>query len=165
MGYYKKETGNQMFYNNTSIELLAVGINVTKVNQRTCRGCTNLKKIILNDRITIIYGDPFRDCTSLTEISDIPDTCYEIGGDCFNGCSSLRKIMLGAGITQILYSAFRSCTSMESFYIKSSTPPTLGVDAFRDNPCTIYVPVGCGVAYKTATNWSAYASRIQEYNF
>jgi len=165
MGYRNTETGNQMFYLNTSIEILGIGTNVVKVSQRTCRGCTNLKKVILNDKVEILYGDPFRDCVALTEISDIPDTCYEIGGDCFNGCSSLKSIVIGRGITQISYSAFRNCTSMESLFIKTAIPPMLGNDAFTNNHCKIYVSIGSGAAYKAATNWSAYADRIYEYDF
>ncbi len=165
MGYRNTETGNQMFYLNTSIEILGIGTNVVKVSQRTCRGCTNLKKVILNDKVEILYGDPFRDCVALTEISDIPDTCYEIGGDCFNGCSSLKSIVIGRGVTQISYSAFRNCTSMESLFIKTAIPPMLGNDAFTNNHCKIYVSIGSGAAYKAATNWSAYADRIYEYDF
>lgn len=165
MGYRNTETGNQMFYLNTSIEILGIGTNVVKVSQRTCRGCTNLKKVILNDKVEILYGDPFRDCVALTEISDIPDTCYEIGGDCFNGCSSLKSIVIGRGITQISNSAFRNCTSMESLFIKTAIPPMLGNDAFTNNHCKIYVSIGSGAAYKAATNWSAYADRIYEYDF
>lgn len=165
MGYRNTETGYQMFYLNTSIEILGIGTNVVKVSQRTCRGCTNLKKVILNDKVEILYGDPFRDCVALTEISDIPDTCYEIGGDCFNGCSSLKSIVIGRGVTQILYSAFRNCTSMESLFIKTAIPPMLGNDAFTNNHCKIYVSIGSGAAYKAATNWSAYADRIYEYDF
>ncbi len=41
----------------------------------------------------------------------------------------------------------------------------LGNDAFTNNPCKIYVPIGSGAAYKAATNWSAYADRIYEYDF
>ena len=165
MGDRNTETGNQMFYLNTSIEILGIGTNVVKVSQRTCRGCTNLKKVILNDKVEILYGDPFRDCVALTEISDIPDTCYEIGGDCFNGCSSLKSIVIGRGVTQISNSAFRNCTSMESLFIKTAIPPMLGNDAFTNNHCKIYVSIGSGAAYKAATNWSAYADRIYEYDF
>ena len=164
MGYRNTETGNQMLYLNASIEIFGIGTNVVKISQRTCRGCINLKKVILNDKIEQLYGDPFRDCTSLTEISDIPDTCYEIGGDCFNGCSSLKSLNVGSGVTQILYSAFRNCISMKSLFIKTAIPPMLGNDAFTNNPCKIYVPVGSGAAYKAATNWSVWASRIYEYD-
>lgn len=161
MGHRNTETFNAMFYNNKSIELLSIGINVLKVSQRTCRGCTNLKKVILNDKVTILYGDPFRDCTSLTEISDIPDTCYEIGGDCFYNCSSLKSVNIGKGVTQILYNAFRNCTSMETFVIKAIVPPILGNDVFTNNLCTIYVPNESVDAYKVAANWNKLATRIK----
>ena len=161
MGYRNTETGNQMFYLNTSIEILGIGTNVVRISQRTCRGCTNLKKVILNDKVEILYGDPFRDCVALTEISDIPDTCYEIGGDCFNGCSSLKNLYLGSGVTYILYSAFRNCTSMETLSIKATTPPVLGNDAFTNNFCNIYVPDESVALYRSAPNWSSLSLRIK----
>lgn len=161
MGYSKIETPYQMFYQNENLELLGIGINVIKISQRTCRECINLKKVILNDKVQQFYGDPFRGCVSLKEISDIPDTCYDIGGDCFYGCSSLKSIKIGNGITQIWNNAFRNCTAMESFVIKTVVPPTLGNEAFSGNPCTIYVPDESVDAYKSATNWNKYANRIK----
>lgn len=164
MGYSKTETLYQMFYQNRTLEVFCIGANVMKISSRTCRECINLKKVILNDKIQQFYGDPFRGCISLVEISDIPDTCNEIGGDCFYGCSSLKSITIGSGIKQILYGAFRDCSAMESFVIKAVTPPTLGKDVFTGNFCTIYVPHEAVEVYKTATGWSDFASRIKPIN-
>ena len=114
-------------------------------------------------------NNTFRDCISLTEISDIPDTCTGIYGDynaeSFRNCSSLKKLVVGAGIQKIGGSTFRDCTSMESFYIKATTPPAMGDNCFTNNPCNIYVPHASVDAYKAATNWSQYASRIYGYDF
>ena len=42
----------------------------------------------------------------------------------------------------------------------TATPPTLGANAFNNTTCKIYVPDASVSAYKAATNWSTYASRI-----
>lgn len=63
--------------------------------------------------------------------------------------------------------------TIDTIYIKATTPPTLPwEDYFCDcnyngnngvqYAVNIVVPVGCGNAYKTATNWSAYADYITE---
>ena len=65
----------------------------------------------------------------------LPVTLTSIGNECFNYSSNLRSI---------------------------TTPPTLGSDAFNNtNKCPIYVPAESLDAYKAATNWKNYASRIQ----
>jgi len=46
--------------------------------------------------------------------------------------------------------------------VNATTPPTLGASAFNNtNDCPIYVPCSSVSAYKAASNWSTYASRIQ----
>ena len=172
--YFGKKTGMtklfyQCFMNNTSIELLDIGESILETERMVCYGATNLKKVVLNNVLTRIDGMAFRDCISLTEISDIPDTCTGIYGDynaeSFRNCSSLKKLVVGAGIQKIGGSTFRDCTSMESFYIKATTPPAMGDNCFTNNPCNIYVPHASVDAYKAATNWSQYASRIYGYDF
>ena len=53
---------------------------------------------------------------------------------------------------------------MSAYYFQSTEPPTLSnKNAFSGipNDCVIYVPAASVDAYKTATNWSNYASKIQ----
>lgn len=136
-----------------------------------CKGCTNLKSVSIKPNTTKILQHAFAECSSLETFPDIPDTCTSIGGSSstgysFGGCSSLKSIVVGSGVTEIFGQCFAKCTSMVSFYIKATTPPTLSSTlTFQNNTCNIYVPVGSGAAYKAATNWSSYASRIFEYDF
>lgn len=159
----------QWFMNNIVIEEIHIGDIVT-LDRFSFYGCTSLRKVVLNNRLTLINGQCFRGCSSLEEISPIPDTCTRLGNDSiggtdFLGCTSLKTLTIGSGVTQMGGDEFRDCTSMESFYIKATTPPSIGTNCFYNNPCKIYVPVGSGDAYKTATNWKVYASRIYEYDF
>lgn len=136
-----------------------------------CSGCTGLKTVIIKSNTTAIGVTAFDTCTSLEKFPVIPDTCTSIGqgastGRSFYSCSSLATLVLGSGIISIATYSFGACTSMQSFYIKAVTPPTLAsANAFSNNSCNIYVPVGSGAAYKAATNWSSLASRIYEYDF
>ena len=87
---------------------------------------------------TSIADYAFSDCTAMTSIT-IPNSVIEIGRNSFYGCSALTSVT-----------------------IKATTPPALMSNAFTNtNNCPIYVPAESVDAYKTATNWSELASRIQ----
>jgi hypothetical protein len=55
------------------------------------------------------------------------------------------------------------CSGLTSVTCEAITPPTLNGTSVFDytNNCTIYVPSQSVETYKTATNWTEYASRIQ----
>lgn len=143
----------------------------TIIHSGICSGCKGLKTVTLKQNTTAIGSSSFNDCTSLTSMPRIPDTCTSIGmnaptGRSFYGCTSLSRLILGSGIKDIATWSFGGCTSMQSFYIKAITPPTLAnTNAFSNNSCNIYVPVGSGSLYKSASNWSSFASKIYEYDF
>ena len=109
----------------------------------------------------------FRECTRLL-YANIPDTVTEIGNYTFMGCTSLKNVNIGSGITTINYKSFMSCKALETFVVKATTPPTFGGNVFDSTNSTfiIYVPYSADHsvldAYKAATGWSAYASRILE---
>ena len=77
----------------------------------------------------------------------------------FIDCQSLSSVTIPSSVTFIGYKAFYGCTSLENVYVKSTTPPSLNGSVFTSSPI-IHVPVGSEDAYKSATNWSNYASRI-----
>lgn len=93
----------------------------------------------------------------------IGDCVTSIDSYAFDGFGSLTSFEIPSGITSIGRFAFRNCTSLQSITIEAVTPPTLQRNnAFNNtNDCPIYVPSGSVNAYKTANNWSTYASRIQ----
>nr|WP_302829775.1 leucine-rich repeat domain-containing protein [uncultured Bacteroides sp.] len=163
-------TGYMAYQNSATLEICDIGPNVNWIERATFRNCQLLKKVILNDSLLAIDGWAFTNCKNLEYISPLPDTCTRMYGDyngqMFDGCVKLKTFIVGTGMQRIGGRCFYGCTAMETFYIKATIPPTLdNSDAFNNNPCMIYVPIGCGVAYKTATNWSALSSRIQEYDF
>ena len=60
------------------------------------------------------------------------------------------------------------CESLTSVYCEAITPPSLGDSyVFNRNGSgrKIYVPTESVDAYKSATNWSEYASAIVGYDF
>ncbi len=126
-----------------------------------------LTEYTIPDGVTSIGTYVFSSCSSLTSIN-IPDGVTTIGDWAFNDCSSLKSITIPEGVTSIGESAFRWCNSLESVYCKPTAPPTIGYDKFYgdgifyETPSSmkIYVPAASVDAYKTAENWSEYASKI-----
>jgi hypothetical protein len=80
----------------------------------------------------------------------------------FGNCKSATNLSIGSGVTSIGDGAFRNCSGLTSATITAVNPPTLGTNTFTStNNCPIYVPSGSVDAYKAASGWSDYTSRIQ----
>ena len=80
---------------------------------------------------------------------------------CFDQCSKLKAITIPSAVTSIGAYALRSCTSLKTITSLPTTPPTVLADAFsRTTPDVVYVPSASVAAYKSASGWSAWASKI-----
>lgn len=83
------------------------------------------------------YGaGPFSDCKEL-EFVEVPATVANIGTGFVAGCTALKEIVL-----------------------RNPTPATLGTAPFNSTTCPFFVPNESVESYKSATGWSAFASRI-----
>ena len=124
--------------------------------------CTSLTSMIIpNDFLQINRAYFCNGCSSLTNVK-LSDKLDYIQDRSFYGCSSLTDIIIPSSVTYIGSYNFQNCTSLTSVTVKATTPPTLLIEVFDNtNNCPIYVPVESVDAYKTATNWSALADRIQ----
>lgn len=162
-------TNYRGYEGHTTLEIVDIGPSVNWIERLTFNGCKALREVVLNDSLLAIDGSAFQDCINLEKISSLPDSCYRMYGDYTNGmfynCAKLKTFTVGSGMQRIGDACFENCTSMETFYIKATIPPTLGNNVFKNNPCTIYVPMGCADVYKSATNWNTWISKLQEYDF
>ena len=152
--------GNGAFQNCRSLTSVIIPDAVTSIGNGAFLLCDSLTSITIPDSVTSIGDSAFDSCRSLTSI-DIPSGVTFIGDTTFQECTSLTSIEIPSGVTFIDNAAFQYCTSLTSIIVKATTPPTLGSDAFyRTNNCPIYVPCESVEAYKSASGWSDYASRI-----
>ena len=154
------------------------------IGDRAFRGCIRLIDIQIPNDITYIGGTAFYGCHGLKSL-DIPNSVTSVSTQVFSYCSGLISCTIGSGLTAIKYGFLQSCSALKSINIPSgvtsigdyafincysltsvrcnpTSPPTLGTDVFKNtNNCPIYVPSGSVEAYKSASGWSEYASRIQ----
>ena len=157
-----KTIGGRCF-SNIFIKLTSIKIpdNVTSFGTHVFYICPNLKTVKLPSKITSITHSMFQQCYKLLDI-DIPNTVTSIAQHAFYLCYALTSITIPSGVTNISNYAFLGCSHLSSVTVLAITPPTSGAQVFNGNASgrKIYVPSESLEAYKTATNWSAYASAI-----
>ena len=153
--------GFEAFYECTSLTSVTIPDSVKSISDSAFRYCFSLSSITIPDSVTSIGEWAFNNCGSLTSI-DIPNGVTSISDYAFYNCFSLTSITIPDSVTSIGSEAFFLCDGLTAITVNSIIPPTLGTDAFDEtNECPIYVPSASVNAYKSASGWSDYASRIQ----
>ena len=122
--------------------------------------CGNLQSIIIPDNVTSIGEQSFWECNNLTNVT-MSNSITTISSNLFYRCTSLTSVTIPNSVTSIDHNAFDDCSGLISVTVEATTPPTLANYVFDHTNCLIYVPSQSVEAYKVASNWSTYASRIQ----
>ena len=78
----------------------------------------------------------------------------------FNSCSGLEKAIIPSSVTRIRTELFHQCHALKVIEMRPVTPPILDTYLGYAVNFKLYVPDESVDAYKTATNWAQYASRI-----
>ena len=151
--------GDGAFYYCVGLTSIDIPDSVTSIGSCAFDGCSGLTTVDLPDNLTSIGDSVFEGCSSLTSV-DIPDGVTSIGIYAFYGCSSLTTVTIGSGVTSIGSYAFYGCSSLTTITINATTPPTFGSTVMPSNEINIYVPAESVDAYKAASGWSSFASKI-----
>ena len=153
--------GDYAFYNKRGLRSIDLS-NVTNMPTYAFYACTNLTSVSM-PKVTSIDKYAFYVCTNLTSVS-MPKVT-SIKDNAFNGCYALTSLTIPSTCTMIGTRALQCGESSNkcTFIFEGTTPPAItSATIFANLTNKIIVPVGCGEAYKTATNWSALASYIEE---
>ena len=131
--------GNSAFYNYTSLASITIPNGVTSIGEYAFYGCSSLTSIVIPNGITYLENRVFA------------------------GCNALTSVTIPSSVTSFSEIVFQGCTSLVNVTVEATTPPTLRYDPFYYSPSSlvIYVPAESVEAYKTASYWSTYASKIQ----
>lgn len=160
--------GSYQFAMCKSLQSVTIPSDITIIDSYCFRECSGLTQVILPSTITEIKEGAFQFCYNLREVN-IPSGVTTIGSSAFYYCYTLRSLTVPATVATIKANAFNTCYGMQEYHFLATTPPTLSSTNVFSNIQTgtkIYVPYSADHsvlnAYKTATNWSTYASKIQE---
>lgn len=135
--------------------------NVETIGEYAMYSCASLTKCHAAKATTLAGGVFYGD----TRLVDVVLTAAEtIGVNCFYACRGLTTLELPS-VNSIGNNAFNGCNSLKRLIIGTDLC-TIGTGAFTGTPIAngdgyIYVPDVMVEAYKAATNWSDYASKIK----
>ena len=115
--------------------------------------------IVIPEGTTEIGNYAFCDFDYLTEVS-IPNTVKYVRYRAFYACPLLTHITFPASISGFSSGQHFHSSGITTLTFEGTTPPSIVNGAFADTIQIIYVPASAVNTYKSATNWSAYASKI-----
>ncbi len=109
----------EAFKNNTVLEKVIFGKNVTTIGDSAFEGCKKLKSVTMNEGLVTIGNRAFYGCSALTQIKT-PSTVKTIGNSAFENCTKLSKVTLNNGLLDIGNAAFKNCKALTSITIPKS---------------------------------------------
>lgn len=89
----KVEKINFEAFEDSEVEKVVLGNNITWIDLYAFKDCKYLKEINLSNKLDTIRGWAFSGCTSIKEIV-IPESCWFIGYQAFAGWDSSQKIII-----------------------------------------------------------------------
>ena len=165
---------NDAFSYCSSLTSITIPNSVTGIGNHAFDECSSLTSITIPNSVTSIGSAAFSACSSLTSIS-IPNSVTSIGNYAFSSCDALTTItwdiknytdskynnnIFPTSITSFTFGDSVEhipsylCYKMEdltSIKVKTTTPPTLGENAFNSEYLkSVYIPDNTLAAYKEA---------------
>lgn len=156
------QIGDYAFHELSGCTSITIPPSVTDFGTYAFSGVSTLNSVTIDYASNATLGShQFKGCKSITSLA-IGSNPTRIGENMFDNCTKLTTLVIPSNISSIGGYAFYQCSGLTSITVESATPPTLGKGAFdNDYNCTIYVPPESVDAYKAASGWSDYKSRIQ----
>lgn len=152
------------FYENDGVKTIELP-NIQYLKERCFYGCDNLTTLKLPRLVGYTYQYMAAGCSKLVDV-DIHDSSY-ISSYSFQNCTSLKKLDLHK-VETIGTNAFVGATKFETLILRTDAVPALGgTNAFANTKIKsggtgyIYVPKALIEEYKSATNWSSFASQFR----
>lgn len=151
--------GDKAFYRCSGLTSLVLPDTLTSTSSAMCSGCTSLTSINIPNGVTFIGEKSFCKCSGATSLS-LPNSLTQIRDEAFSHCSGLTSVTIPSGVTRIFRGIFSYCGNLNTVTVLATTPPTL-TDLGVKQSTIIYVPCESVDAYKSASGWIQYASRIR----
>jgi len=112
--------------------------SVTVIGGNAFNGCVSLTNLSLPSTGLLSIGSwAFIGCTSLTSVT-IPNSVTSIGYNAFGQCTALTNLTISRSVTSIGQFAFYECTSLTSVYFMGDVPSADWTVFMSDNQATVY---------------------------
>ncbi|MBO5702152.1 MAG: leucine-rich repeat domain-containing protein [Clostridia bacterium] len=156
------EISANMFYQCNKLASVTFPSNIKSIGSYAFYKCSSLKTIAL-DSVTSIGTYAFQDCTSLESVT-LANGLSGIPNYGFRNCSKLQSVTIPSSVRTIGSYAFNGCSALQiiDFSSHTSVPTLSNSNAFNSvsSSCQFRVPSALLSTWKSATNWSSYASKI-----
>ena len=156
-------TGNSSFYNRIGLKKVVLPYSVTEISYSSFAN-TGLQVVIMQNTVVSIGVTAFSGCFAMTTPFKISTGCELLSDSSFMDCTALTTITIPGRC-----GVFKGCIHLFNIYCNAVVPPAMELntgtgtyDQFENcrQDFVIRVPAGSVQAYKTATGWSDYSSRI-----
>lgn len=143
--------GNTYLFDSCPLESAYMGRSIAENNvYGLFSDQSNLKKVEIGDKVTVIGREEFMNCTALTEVT-IPASVSEIHASAFEGCTNLRSVNMPNSVTSISSCTFKNCSNLQKIGLPQSLNAING-ETFSGctNLTEIFLPEGLTTIGKSA---------------
>jgi len=148
---------------------LVIPNSVTTIGGYAFNGCNGFDGIlVIPNSVTTINQYVFQNCNGFTGSLVIPNSVTTIDNYAFNGCSGFDgNLVIPNSVTTINQYAFQNCSGITALIVERQNPATAQSNSFEGMTYSIpfHVPYGKISTYQSATGWSNFTNRKEQYQF
>lgn len=163
---YCANFGGQYMFSESTLRRISFPNSITTFSASAFGQPHFLRRAILPSSF-VFWGAVFQNAYLMKKCIMPEGISDPLSANAFKNCRCLITITIPTTITT-LQEAFGDCSGLKEIHMKATTPPTLSSKLGSGFPSdfAIYVPYSADhsvlTAYQEATNWSTYASQMQE---
>lgn len=150
-----------VFNNSTDLWGVSFVGGMTYLSDHFFSGCKKLKSCTIPNTVETLGSNAFANCPTLNSVV-LPTSCSNIQASMFTNSYIITKLTVPSSYTTLGATLFNNCQAMKEIHFKSLNPPSIQSTTFSNmaTDVTFYVPSASVADYKSASNWSSYATQI-----
>lgn len=173
MPAHLESIGSMAFMGNFGIAEIELPSTLRFIGGSAFEDCSSLASVSVPGGVEYLGDYCFKNCYKLESVSLHPGLRV-IGAGAFIK-TALETVTLPSSVEAIKFDAFKEVPQLKTVYSMAAVPPVLESNPAENqftNPfgeavtgCTLYVPEGCGDAYRSAVGWSDFGKIVETSDF